>query len=606
LSSKTNAILQTIRSIKVLLDSRDLRKGKWLLFLTGLISIADVIALAFVVPVLMLAIDGDFLSKSRKLRYIYRILGTEKESSFLILLIILVVVFFLLKNLLAVILQKKIHLLGSQIVQKFTEKSFYHIISQSYEKFNIKGSAEFLNKIHFNSLYYSTGILLPFVHIIGESLVVFLIMLLIVFYNPTVFLLMLIITAPAFYIINRTIKQKIYKLGLENKQRRDETIDSLNFGINGLMDIKINQSSTFFIKDFLKKQKPLVENDLKSIYFQNIPSRANEIVVLIAVICLVVYGYFFSDNPAGLRALAAIFVLAVFRLIPALNRLLVGVMKLKLYQHTIDSLDFENSNQTTIAKNHHISFNHQISIKNINYQYEDTEQPLLNNISFEIKIGETIGIVGQSGSGKSTLMKIISGLVKPKSGSVVIDDKVLNQDNIHHWLQQVGFVHQVPFIFNKSLSENIALETAHNHEKLLDAIKHAGLSEFVDSLPNGINTIMGEQGSKVSEGQKQRIAIARALYKDVRLLIFDEATSSLDIETEAVIIESLKYLKKKNVSIIIIAHHGKIIHICDTQYKLENATLKKILNTLNENNKIRSSRLWTYWKKTCRNDCPSS
>ncbi|MDP2175472.1 MAG: ABC transporter ATP-binding protein [Bacteroidota bacterium] len=575
LPHKSNAILQTIKSIKTLLDAQDLKKGKWMLFLTGLISIADVIALAIVVPVLMLAIDGDFLSKSRKLRYLYRLMGSEKESSFLIMLIIIIVVFFIFKNILAILLQRKIHLLGSKIVQKFTEKSFYHVLSQPYEKFSNKGSSEFLNKIHFNSLYYSTGVLLPFVHIFGESLVILLMMILIILYNPPIFLLMVCITAPAFYLINKTIKQKIYNLGVEGKKQREETIDSLNIGINGLMDIKINQSSTFFIKDFLSKQKPLVENDLKSIFYQNIPARANEIVVLFAVICLVVYGFFFSDNPAGLRTLAAIFVLAVFRLVPALNRLLVGLMKLKLYQHTIDFLDHDSINNA-IAKEHHISFKNNIQVEDVAFQYQDTENPLFKAVNFKIGLGETIGIIGQSGSGKSTLMKVLSGLVKPTHGKVLIDGKELNQDNLYHWLQQVGFVHQVPFIFNKTLRENITLETNFDADKLNKVIKESCLDDFVKNLPNGLDTLMGEQGSKISEGQKQRIAIARALYKDVKLLIFDEATSSLDETTESYIIESLKILKKKNVSIVIIAHHGKIIHICDSQYQFEKGELKRL------------------------------
>lgn len=341
------------------------------------------------------------------------------------------------------------------------------------------------------------------------------------------------------------------------------------------MDIKINQSSTFFIKDFLSKQKPLVENDLKSIFYQNIPARANEIVVLFAVICLVVYGFFFSDNPAGLRTLAAIFVLAVFRLVPALNRLLVGLMKLKLYQHTIDFLGHDSINNA-IVKEHHIPFKNNIQVEDVAFQYPDTENPLFKAVNFKIGLGETVGIIGQSGSGKSTLMKVLSGLVKPTHGKVLIDGKELNQDNLYHWLQQVGFVHQVPFIFNKSLRENITLETNFDADKLNKVIKEACLDDFVNDLPNGLDTLMGEQGSKISEGQKQRIAIARALYKDVKLLIFDEATSSLDETTEAYIIESLKILKKKNVSIVIIAHHGKIIHICDSQYHFEKGELKKL------------------------------
>ncbi len=544
------------------------------MFLTGLVSIADVLALAAVVPVLMLAIDGDFLAKSRKLRYIYNQTGLTKESSFLIFLILGVVFFFILKNLLAILIQRNVNKLCTQLVQNFTENTFYHIINQPFEKIISKGTTDFLNKIHFNSMYFATGVLIPFVNVVGESLVIILILVFIIWFNPTIFFLIVMVTAPAFYFINSSIKQKIYNLGEKTKGKREDTIESLNIGMNGLIDVKVNHSAGFFIKDFLNKQRFLIDCDLKSIYYQNIPSRANEIVVLVGVIILVIYGYFFSDNPAGLRALAAVFVLSVFRLVPAINRLLIGVMKMKLNQHTIDFLHHSNVNNK-IRKDAVVHFKSGIHIDRIRYQYHDSGQQLLENVSFTIKKGEVFGITGVSGSGKSTIMKIISGLIVPMGGEVRIDGVVLNENNIHSWQNQIGFVHQSPFIFNKTIYENIALNSTFDSEKLQSAIQWAGLKPFIDQLPNGIHTLLGEQGSKISEGQKQRIAIARALYKDASVLLFDEATSSLDSSTEDIIIESLQNLKKQEVTIIIIAHQNRIIKICDTSFDIENGKLIK-------------------------------
>jgi len=574
LSSSKNAIIETIKSIKLLLDKPSLRKGKRLLFLTGLVSIADVLALAAVVPVLMLAIDGDFLAKSRKLRYVYKQTGITKESSFLIFLMMGVVFFFIIKNILAIIIQKRVNKLCTQLVQNFTETTFYHIINQPFEKIISKGTTDFLNKIHFNSMYFATGVLIPFVNVVGESLVIILILTFIIWFNPTIFFLIVMVTAPAFYFINSSIKQKIYNLGEKTKGKREDTIESLNIGMNGLIDVKVNHSSGFFIKDFLQKQKFLIDCDLKSIYYQNIPARANEIVVLAGVIILVIYGYFFSDNPAGLRALAAVFVLSVFRLVPAINRLLIGVMKMKLNQHTIDFLQHSHVNNK-MKKESNLHFRNNILINNILYKYDDSIDPLIKNVSFRINKGEVFGITGISGSGKSTLMKIISGLIIPTGGEIKIDDVILNENNIHSWQNQIGFVHQSPFIFNKTVYENIALNSTFDNEKLQNAILLSGLNKFIDQLPNGIHTLLGEQGSKISEGQKQRIAIARALYKDASILLFDEATSSLDSITEDIIIESLQNLKKQKVTIIIIAHQNRIIKICDTCFNVETAKIDK-------------------------------
>ncbi len=568
MSSERNAILETLKSIRLLLDKPSLRKGRTLVVMTGIVSIADVIALAAVVPVLMLAIDGDFLEKSRKLRALYRFTGFDSEPEFLMSLIAAVGFFFILKNIFAVIIQKNIHKLCTKLVQNFTENTFYHTIHQPFETIVTKGSTDFLNKIHFNSMYFATGILLPFIQIIGESLVIFFILIFIIWFNPSIFFLIVLITAPAFYFINSSIKQKIYTLGENTKGKREETIESLNIGMNGLVDIKVNHSSGFFINDFLKKQNFLIDSDFKSIYYQGIPSRANEIVVLCGVIVLVIYGYFFSDNPAGLRALAAVFVLSVFRLVPAINRLLVGVMKLKLHQHTIDFLH-HNQLQNKLATQNHIHFKTSISVSSVFYKYDDNPEPLMNNVSFEIKKGEVFGITGVSGSGKSTLMKMISGLIVPLHGEIRVDDTVLNTANTQSWQNQIGFVHQSPFIFNKSLHENISLNTSYDAEKMDRAIQLSGLHHFLQHLPAGLNTMLGEQGSRISEGQKQRIAIARALYKEATLLLFDEATSSLDSDTEDIIIESLQNLKKQKVTIVIIAHRNRITDICDTCYHID-------------------------------------
>ena len=198
MSSERNAFIETIKSIGLLLDKPSLRKGRRLVIMTAIVSVADVIALAAVVPVLMLAIDGDFLAKSRKLRTIHQFIGIEKESDFLLTLIALVAFFFLIKNIFAVLIQKSIHKLSTKLVQNFTENTFYHVINQSFENIVAKGTSDLLNKIHFNSMYFATGILLPFVNIIGESLVILFILIFIIWFNPSIFFLIVLVTAPAF------------------------------------------------------------------------------------------------------------------------------------------------------------------------------------------------------------------------------------------------------------------------------------------------------------------------------------------------------------------------------------------------------------------------
>lgn len=571
----SNAILNSLDSINKLLDKKSKKKGQRLLFLTGLISIADVLGLAVVVPVLMLAVDGNFLAKSRKLRAVFQFTGMPNEAWFIILLIIVVIFFFAVKNLLAILVQKKIQEYSIELVQEFTEKTFYHAVNQPFVQIVSRGTSELLQKVHFSSYHYASGIIGPFIALIGETTIILFVIIFVMWFNPMVFLLIACITGPAFYLINRTIKAKVFELGQRTKGYREETLESLNIGINGLADMKINHSSGYFIKDFLRKQRFLLESDFKSIQYQLVPSRANEFIVLIGVIMLVVYGYFFSENPAGLRLLGAVFVLSVFRLIPALNRLLVALMKIKQNQYTIEFLEsYHTSEHQKIEKQ--LVLHKQIRLKNISFRHDGTSENLINGAELVINKGEIIGITGISGSGKSTLLKIISGLIQPREGEIVIDDTPLSSNNIKAWQNQLGFVHQSPFIFNKSLTENISFSKEADKEKLERVIKNAGIDEFIHQLPQRNDSVLGEQGIKISEGQKQRIAIARALYKNAKVLLFDEATSALDADSEKIIIESLKKLKEQSVTIIIIAHQNRILELCDSIYKLEKGSLMKI------------------------------
>jgi ABC-type bacteriocin/lantibiotic exporter with double-glycine peptidase domain len=251
-------------------------------------------------------------------------------------------------------------------------------------------------------------------------------------------------------------------------------------------------------------------------------------------------------------------------------------MKLKLHQHTIDYL-YHNTLQNKIKTTVPMHFNSEMQIKNVSYEY-DQKQKLIDDVSFVIKKGEIFGISGISGSGKSTLMKMISGLILPQKGEISIDGVALNTKNIQSWQNQIGFVHQNPFIFNKTLHENISLNSTYDAAKMERAILHSGLQRFLEHLPNGLDTLLGEQGSRISEGQKQRIAIARALYKESSVLLFDEATSSLDSETEDIVIESLQNLKKQNVTLVIIAHKKRIIDLCDHTYHINQEDLEKQVN----------------------------
>jgi len=550
-------------------NPRDRKRAKKALLLSFFQSIADVVGLAAIVPVLMLAIDGDFLEKSSKLRYFYKLFHFKSEAQFLIVLIIAVFIFFVLKNTFSIWLQVYIKKTAAHVVAKSTQLKYKQFVNKDYHEIITKGTPDFVNLVMNVPYHYATGMLLPFVNLFSEVVVIILFAFFII-YNPMVFLIVLIILAPAVYLINKSIKSRIVNIGVVSGELREEALEELNLGISGITEIKLNKVSGYFIANFVKKQYAYARNEMKSLTVQAVPSRILEIIALLGVIILVIYGYFFSTNPSEVRVLGALFVISIFRLIPAINRVLVALMHIKIYKYTADEL----LKSATYVEQHSspITFNDLIEISNLSYTYPGSDFELFKQVNLSIRKGELIGLTGASGSGKSTLVKILLRLYKADSGKIMVDGEEISDRNELSWQQLIGYVGQQPYILKGTIAENVALAEVDdlNEGKIIESLTLAGLHDFANQ--NMLSYNVGEGGIKISEGQKQRLAIARVIYKGNKIIILDESTSALDEETERKVLETLKELANNTFSILIIAHRKSILEACNRVYQLENGT----------------------------------
>ncbi|MDA9107626.1 ATP-binding cassette domain-containing protein, partial [Flavobacteriaceae bacterium] len=262
------------------------------------------------------------------------------------------------------------------------------------------------------------------------------------------------------------------------------------------------------------------------------------------------------------------------RLIPAIGGLMSNVQGIKYGLPSVDLLYKEfkelQTPNTIIENNTNILFKEKLHIKNVFFQYDNTESNTLEDINILINKGDFVGFVGESGSGKSTLVDLILGLFHPKEGSVMIDNVDI-QFNLRGWQSQIGYVPQSIYLTDDTLRRNIAFGI---HDEVIDelslknAIKASQLDVFLDDLPLGLETIVGERGVRLSGGQRQRIGIARALYHNPSVLVLDEATSSLDTETEKGVMDSINILQREK-TIIIIAHRLSTVSNCDRLYKIQ-------------------------------------
>jgi len=268
----------------------------------------------------------------------------------------------------------------------------------------------------------------------------------------------------------------------------------------------------------------------------------------------------------------AFFAVTAFRLMPSANRILGAVQNVHYHLPVINVLFLDMLLPIINKKSKELPvlFNKKIEISKIGFKFENTSEPVIKDMSFKINYGELIGIIGPSGSGKSTLVDIILGLLKPSSGEILIDGLDINK-NLRGWQNNIGYVPQSIYLTDDTLRRNVAFGLANENISEVavnKAIKAAQLEGFIKDLPDGLDTVVGEHGVRLSGGQRQRIGVARALYHDPSVLVLDEATSSLDTETEAGVMDAIEALKG-NKTIIIVAHRLSTVENCARIYKLK-------------------------------------
>jgi len=302
-----------------------------------------------------------------------------------------------------------------------------------------------------------------------------------------------------------------------------------------------------------------------------------------------------------------IFAAASFRIVPGASRILSSYQHIKYIEPSVKILlqEFDSKDNSYMKRDYlpkdlstPLKFQKEINIINLSFSYPTRKEFLLSKISLTIKKGDFVGVIGETGSGKSTLINLLTGLLKPTEGKVEVDELNINE-NLKGWHKKIGYVPQSVYLTDDTIRKNIAfglLEDNIDNNLVQQAVEKASLSQFLDSLPNGLETIVGEKGIRLSGGQQQRIGIARALYRDPEILILDEATSSLDQSTEKAIVESISFLKRKK-TLIIITHRLSTVKNCDKIFCVDKGKIIKqglpeeILNFDNWESKQKSSKI---------------
>ena len=363
------------------------------------------------------------------------------------------------------------------------------------------------------------------------------------------------------------VRKRVKEYGTEDMEARREQARVVTDTFRGYAELEVNGAFAPLQQSFLKGMDRISASRLKLDTLLQLPLLLSELSAVLALALLVGFGN------GDVKMLISLFAVAAFRLLPALRNILTGWTQIQNAACCLDIIEqgMGNAPEEPGTPTEEIGFTREITMQQLTYTYPDGIT-VLKDFGCTVRKGEYVGFRGPSGTGKTTLFNLLTGLLEPTSGEIRIDGTPLTRSTCDSWRRQLGYVPQEVFVFDGTLAENIALGGGQpDRFKVAKLLEQVALSEWVETLPKGMDTPMSEAGAGMSGGQRQRIGIARALYRDASVLLLDEATSALDNETESGINQTLKQLKAKNagLTILSIAHRDSSLGYCNRIVNIE-------------------------------------
>ena len=543
-----------MKKIFKILNAKEKLKVLLIIILILTTSFLEIGILLFIQPLLELFLNLKSLSYNLKfLSFNFNFSNT--------LLIVLFIGIFLLRNIFYAITSlfknkfiKNLHIsISNKIFSTYLNKNYIFFLKNNSSKL----TSNIVNEI--NQFCYN--VVDSFLVFLTE---IFLILAIIIFLFSKFFIfssILLLFCFLLFFLSIYIYRKKLKIIGSEKSIADQKKMDDLQKSFYAIQSIKLDGIEDFFIKKFNTNNSISVKLLSFLNTFNDLHKPLWEILILMSFSITIYIGYnFFQFFRADLVLILGTFTVAFFRFLPSLNRLFNCFNSFKFYSPSIDLIyeEFSQYNNSVIQKKETINnfkFSNQIELRDISFFYDDKNLKVLDNVNFTIKHNSITFIKGESGSGKSTLLNIICGLLEPKTGEVLVDNK-----NISSFLKlyqtKIGYVPQKTLLSDDSILENIVFG---QHNKNIDlnlvqeVINKSRLNKLIDKLPDGVNTIIGERGSFLSGGEQQRIGIARALYKKPEILILDEATSALDQSTESLLLKEILELQEF-ITIIMVSH----------------------------------------------------
>ncbi len=551
----------------------------FILMLTGMFL--EIGGISLLLPTLAIIMDEQFIFENKDLFGSF--FGNIKDldhSSIIIFIIAILIIYYVFKTIFLTLM--------SSLLSKFTyevKKSVSQILYNGYIQkdfaFHLKkNSSEIIRNITSEVNLFIDGILKQVLTLGLEGLIILGITIFLFIFQPLSMMIISISLGLSSYIFYKYNKNKILEWGKLRQKHEAKKVQNLQQGIAGIKEVKLHNKEVRFSKDFFYHNSVNADADKKQYFLSLMPRIWLETLSIITILGVVAFLIMLGNSPSSIVPTLGVFAAAAFRVLPSVTRVMHSVQTLRFSYPVSKLLDeeFTNFNLEKLNLDIHkekdfeidkLPFRNEIEIKNISFKYFKDEDFVLRDLSLKIKRGDTIGIIGESGSGKTTFINLFLGLLEIENGYIKVDG-IDTKENIKGWQTNIGYVPQSVYISDDDIMKNVAFgieEKLISTERVWKCLELSQMLDLVESFPNKLNTNLGEGGVRLSGGQVQRIGIARALYNDPDILVFDEASSALDSSTEKEISNSI-YSLGGDKTIIMIAHRFTTLSGCNKIFEI--------------------------------------
>ena len=565
-------MLKLIKQIIILLNPSQRKRFYALQILVLLMAVMEIVGVASIIPFMALVCDMDQLQQDTIIAQVYQASNITSESQFVSLLGFVVLIMLIISAIISMLTTWMQSMLANKIGSEIADRLYTYYLMQDWLFHASGSSAQLTKKIAVETQRVTGHILIPLMYLNARIVLVLLMIISIFIYEPKVAIIGFSTFTIAYLFLFTVVRMRLQTNGRTISKVNEERFRLMNEAFGGIKDVLLLGRDSDFISRFNQSGVELAYSQGNNGALINVPRYFMELIAFGSMIAIVLYLIAYYDGDMGIiLPILSVYALASVKLLPAFQNIYASIASIKSHSAAFESIheDLANSTEAKLralkSEKSYLYPKQQISLENITFAYPGIEDPALNQLNISIPANSVIGIVGPSGSGKSTLIDILLGLIKPQEGKLKVDNIVIDAKNCRSWQNSIGFVAQSIFLSEGTIAENVAFgipEDQINLEQVHQALKLAHLDELLQSLAKGVHTKVGERGVQLSGGQRQRVGIARALYYEAEVLVFDEATSSLDGITEKMIMEAIHDFSGQK-TIIMIAHRLKTVQKCD-------------------------------------------